>query len=99
MRQDEINIVSLGRYEIVKLVKYDRQYGGGGREIIFVYFLFALHSVIHNYSGKRKHFLDLFCPVFLFNFLLNMDIIKSLLTTLLADNTWEQGGTFEYGAS
>ena len=87
MRQDEINIVSLGRYEIVKLVKYDRQYGAGEREIIFVYFLFALHSVIHNYSGKRKHFLDLFCPVFLFNFLLNMDIINSMLTTVLADNT------------
>ena len=88
MRQDEINIVYLGRYEIVKLVKYHRQYDKmGGRDIIFVYFLFALHSVIHNYGGKRKYFPDLFCRVFLFNFLLNMDIINSTLTTVLADNT------------
>ena len=79
MRQDEINIVSLGRYEIVKLVKYHRQYYakvGGMVGIIFVYFVFALHSVIHNYSGKGKYFSDLFCPEFLFNFLLNMDIIN-----------------------
>ena len=90
MRQDEINIVYLARYEIVKLVKYDRQYCakvGGEVGIIFVYFVFALHSVIHNYSGKRKYFPDLFCRVFLFNFLLNMDIINSMLTTVLADNT------------
>ena len=68
MRQDEINIVYLARYEIVKLVKYDRQYS----RIIFVYFLILICTalyVIHNYGGKRKYFSDLFCPVFLFNFL------------------------------
>ena len=59
MRQDEINIVYLARYEIVKLVKYDRQYGEGGGERLYLYIsysLFALLSVIHNYSGKRKYF-------------------------------------------
>ena len=48
MRQDEINIVYLGRYEIVKLVKYDRQYGEGEREIIFVYFLFIICTALCN---------------------------------------------------